>query len=151
LQQAGDPATFEQVQRGPIDAALLDHEGNLETKKRLSCIISEFDTRRAIILEKRSAQYERKQAAAQVKIEEKAKRRATMFNAREDERLRRENRFSAKQRRRSRERKKVSRSVIYEPSSFFSPSKNASVKRKKPLACGRSVNDSARRTLSASR
>ena len=163
MQQASNPATFGQVQRGPIDAALLDHDGNLETKKRLSCIIPEFDTGKAIILEKRSAEYERKQAAAQAKIEENTKRRAAMFNAREDESLHRENRFSAKQRRRSRERKKVSCSVIYEPSSLFNlsfPSKNTSVKRRmplsmtqkqKPLACVRSVNDSARRTLSASR
>jgi translation initiation factor 3 subunit A len=91
LQQASDRATFEQVQKGRIDSARLDHKRNLETKKRLSRILPEFDARKAIILEKRSAEYERKQAAAEAKIEEeKAKRRATVLKAREEERSRRE-------------------------------------------------------------
>ena len=85
LQQASDHATFEQIQKGRIDAARLAHKRDLETKKRLSRILPEFEARKAIILEKRSAEYARKQAAAQAKIEEeKAKRRA----AREEERLR---------------------------------------------------------------
>ncbi|KAF8261433.1 hypothetical protein EI94DRAFT_1667128 [Lactarius quietus] len=89
LQQASDRATFEQVQKGRIDAARQDHKRNLETKKRLSRVLPEFESRKAIILEKRSAEYERKQAAAHAKIEEeKAKRRAAVIKAREEERAR---------------------------------------------------------------
>lgn len=91
LQQANDRATFEQIQKGRIDAARLAHKRDLETKKRLSRILPEFETRKAIILEKRSADYERKNAAAQAKIEEeKKKRRAAVLKMREDERLRQE-------------------------------------------------------------
>jgi translation initiation factor 3 subunit A len=88
LQQASDRATFEQVQKARIDSARLDHKRNLETKKRLARILPEFESRKAIILDKRGAEYERKQAAAQAKIEEeKAKRIAAVLKAREEERL----------------------------------------------------------------
>ncbi|KAH9052673.1 hypothetical protein EDB87DRAFT_1656524 [Lactarius vividus] len=91
LQQASDRATFERVQKDRIDAARLDHKRNLETKKRLSRILPEFESRKTIILEKRSAEYERKQAAAEAKIEEeKAKRRTALLKAHEEERLRQE-------------------------------------------------------------
>ena len=91
LQQASDRATFEQVQKGRIDAARLDHKRNLETKKRLARILPEFEARKVIILDKRSAEYERKQTAARAKIEEeKAKRTAAELKAREEERLREE-------------------------------------------------------------
>ncbi|KAH9954091.1 hypothetical protein BC827DRAFT_1244862 [Russula dissimulans] len=91
LQQASDRTTFEQIQKGRIDAAQLAHKRDLETKKRLSRALPEFEVRKAIILEKRSAEYERKRAAAQAKIEEeKAKRRAAILKTREEERLRQE-------------------------------------------------------------
>jgi translation initiation factor 3 subunit A len=91
LQQASDRATFEQVQKGRIDTARLDHKRDLETKKRLARILPEFETRKAIILEKRSAEYERKQATAHAKIEEEiTKRRAAAIKTREEERSRQE-------------------------------------------------------------
>ena len=91
LQQASDRATFEQIQKGRIDTARLSHNRDLETKERLSRVLPEFEARKAIILEKRSAEYTRKRAAAQAKIdEEKAKRRAVLLKAREEERLRQE-------------------------------------------------------------
>ena len=91
LQQAGDRSTFEQIQSGRIDAARLAHIRDLETKKRLSRILPEFEARKALILERRSAEYTRKQAVAQAKIEEeKAKRRAVLLEAREEERSREE-------------------------------------------------------------
>ncbi|KAH9987062.1 hypothetical protein BJV77DRAFT_1027293 [Russula vinacea] len=91
LQQASDRATFEQIQKGRVDAARLAHKRDLETKKRLSRILPEFEARKTIILEKRSAEYERKQAVAKAKIEEeKAKRRAVVLEAREEERIRQE-------------------------------------------------------------
>jgi translation initiation factor 3 subunit A len=97
LQQASDRATFEQIQKGRIDAARLAHKRDLETKKRLSRILPEFEARKTMILEKRSAEYARKQAAAQAKIEEeKAKRSAVLLEAREEERLRQEAAESAR-------------------------------------------------------
>jgi len=91
LQQASDRATFEQIQKGRIDAARLAHKRDLETKQRLSRILPEFEARKAIILEKRSTEYARKQTAAQAKIEEeKAKRYAVLLKAREEEHLRQE-------------------------------------------------------------
>ncbi|KAI9461509.1 hypothetical protein F5148DRAFT_955920, partial [Russula earlei] len=91
LQQTSDRATFEQIQKDRIDTARLAHKRDLETKKRLSRILPEFEARKAIVLEKRSAEYERKQSTAQAKLdEEKAKRRAVVLKAREEERLRQE-------------------------------------------------------------
>lgn len=91
LQQASDRATFEQIQKDRIDAARLAHKRDLETKKRLSRILPEFEARKAIVLEKRSAEYARKHAVAQAKIEEeKGKRRAVLLKAREEERLHQE-------------------------------------------------------------
>jgi translation initiation factor 3 subunit A len=97
LQQASDRATFEQIQQGRIDAARLSHKRDLETKKRLSRILSEFEARKVVILERRGADYERKKAAARTKIEEeKGKRRATVLKGREEERLRQEAEESAR-------------------------------------------------------
>lgn len=91
LQQASDRTTFEQIQSGRIDAARLAHIRDLATKKRLSRVLPEFEARKAMILENRSAEYARKQAVAQAKIEdEKEKRRAVLLEAREEERLRQE-------------------------------------------------------------
>ncbi len=91
LQQASDSATFEQIQKGRIDTARLAHKRDVETKKRLSRILPEFEARKAVTLEKRSTEYERKKAAARAKIEEeKAKRRAVVLKTREEERLRQE-------------------------------------------------------------
>jgi translation initiation factor 3 subunit A len=107
LQQASDRATFEQIQKGRIDAARLGHKRDLETKKRLSRILPEFEARKAKILEKRSAEYARKQATAQAKIEEeKAKRRDAVLKAREEERLRQEAAESACREAEELERKK---------------------------------------------
>jgi translation initiation factor 3 subunit A len=107
LQQASDRATFEQIQKGRIDAARLAHKRDLETKKRLSRILPEFEARKAIILEKRSAEYERKQAVAKAKIEEeKAKRRDVVLKACEEERLRQEAAESARRETEKLERKK---------------------------------------------
>jgi translation initiation factor 3 subunit A len=91
LQQASDRATFEQIQKGRVDTARLAHKRDLETKKRLSRILPEFEARKAIILENRSAEYERKQTEAQAKIgEEKTKRRTAVLKVREEDRLRQE-------------------------------------------------------------
>jgi translation initiation factor 3 subunit A len=107
LQQASDRATFEQVQKGRVDAARLAHKRDLETKKRLLRIHPEFETRRAILLEKRSAEYARKQAAARTKIEEEtAKRRAVVLKAREEELLRLEAAERARREEEELERKK---------------------------------------------
>ena len=107
LQQASDRATFEQIQQGRIDTARLAHKRDLESKERLSRILPEFEARKAVILEKRSAEYERKKAAARTKIEEEtAKRRATVLKGREEERLRQEAAEKARQEAEELERKK---------------------------------------------
>lgn len=107
LQQASDRSTFEQIQKDRIDAARLAHKRDLETKKRLSRILPEFEARKAIILEKRSAEYARKQAVAQAKIEEeKAKRCAVLLKAREEERSRQEAAERARREAEELERKK---------------------------------------------
>jgi translation initiation factor 3 subunit A len=107
LQQASDHATFEQMQKDRTEAARIAHKRDLETKKRLSRILPEFEARRAIILDKRSAEYARKQAAAQAKIEEeKAKRYTVLFKAREEERLRQEEAERARSEAEELERKK---------------------------------------------
>lgn len=125
LQQASDRATFEQIQKGRIDAARLAHKRDLETKKRLSRILPEFEARKAIILEKRSAEYARKQAAAQAKIqEEKAKRRAVLLEAREEERLRQETAEKARREAEDLKRKKEEGTLYlarnFPPFSFLS-------------------------------
>jgi translation initiation factor 3 subunit A len=169
LQQASDRATFEQVQKARIDSARLDHKRNLETKKRLARILPEFESRKAIILDKRGAEYERKQAAAQAKIEEeKAKRIAAVLKAREEERLHEE---AVEQARREEEEAEQSRQegalfryprtvvCLTSPPQKKIQRKNASVQRKKPQssrqkqrssAIARSANDSARQTSSVS-
>jgi translation initiation factor 3 subunit A len=91
LQQASDRATHEQMQKDRIDTARLAHRRDLETKERLSRMLPEFEARKAVILERRSVEYGRKQTAARTKVEEeKTKRRAAVLNAREEERLRQE-------------------------------------------------------------
>ncbi|KAH9952473.1 hypothetical protein BC827DRAFT_1274626 [Russula dissimulans] len=62
------------------------HKCDLEIKKHLSHVLPEFEVRKTIILEKRSAEYERKQAVAQAKIEEeKAKCHAATLKTYEEE------------------------------------------------------------------
>jgi translation initiation factor 3 subunit A len=108
VQQTSDRATFEQIQKGRIDAARLTHKRDLETKKRLSRVLPEFEARKAIILENRSAEYERKQAAAQAKIEEeKAKRRAALLKTQEEERLLKEAEERARREAEELERKEI--------------------------------------------
>jgi translation initiation factor 3 subunit A len=125
LQQASDRTTFEQIQKGRIDAARLGHKRDLETKKRLARILPEFEARKTIILEKRSAEYERKQTAAQAKIEEeKAKRRTAIFKVREEERLRQEKEERVRHEAEELERKRregalfTRRSIIFTDSFF---------------------------------
>lgn len=137
FQQASDRATFEQIQKGRIDTARLSHKRDLETKKRLSRILPEFEARKAIILEKRSAEYERKQGAAQAKIEEeKAKRRAVVLKAREEERLRQEAADSARREAEELERKKKEGTLCSVRNSTFLVYWGRSFNRGRARACG---------------
>jgi translation initiation factor 3 subunit A len=137
LQQASDRATFEQIQKGRIDAARLAHKRDLETKKRLSRILPEFEARKAIILEKRSAEYERKQAVAQAKIEEeKAKRRAAVLKAQEEERLRQEAAESARREAEELERKRKEGTLCLVRNSALSPWALTFLNRGRARACG---------------
>ncbi|EPQ53116.1 hypothetical protein GLOTRDRAFT_107210 [Gloeophyllum trabeum ATCC 11539] len=88
-QQATDRATFEALQQQRLEAAKQTHLQNLETKKRLSRMLGDYQARKEEIMAKRSEEFAKRQAKAQKKIEEeKAKRRAAVLKAREEERLR---------------------------------------------------------------
>jgi len=168
LQQASDRATFEQVQIGRVDAARVEHKRNLETKKRLSRILPEFEARKAIILEKRSAEYERKQAASQAKIEEEmAKRRATLVKAREEEQSRQAAAEQAQREAEEDERRKREgtfiqclTNVLFSHRHETNQRKNASSRKRKPrsakkkkrlFVCVRNATDSDWRISSVSR
>lgn len=91
VQQANDKEIFEAAQKFRLEDSRAAHQQALETKKRLSRMMNEYNARKELILSKRGEEYAAKQAAAQKKIEEeKAKRRATVLKAREEERLREE-------------------------------------------------------------
>jgi translation initiation factor 3 subunit A len=88
-QQANDRATFESLQKSRVEGSRISHQHDVETKKRLSRMMVEYQSRRATIIAKRGDEYARRQAAAARKIEEeKAKRRKAVLQEREQERLR---------------------------------------------------------------
>lgn len=88
-QQANDRATFESLQKSRIEGSRISHQHDVETKKRLSRMMDEYQSRRATIIAKKGDEYARRQAAAARKIEEeKAKRRKAVLQEREQERLR---------------------------------------------------------------
>ncbi|KAA1473327.1 hypothetical protein DENSPDRAFT_872737 [Dentipellis sp. KUC8613] len=90
-QQASDRKIFEVTQTARIEGARLAHQQDLETKQRLSRMMSEYEARKALIIQKRGADFEKKRQAALSKIEqEKAKRRAAVLKEREEERRQRE-------------------------------------------------------------
>ncbi|KZT30144.1 hypothetical protein NEOLEDRAFT_1083928 [Neolentinus lepideus HHB14362 ss-1] len=88
-QQATDRATFEALQQSRLETAKIAHQHNLETKKRLSRMMVDYQARKEIIMAKRGEEFAKRQAKAQKKIEEeKAKRRAAVLKAREEEQQR---------------------------------------------------------------
>ncbi|KAH6905115.1 translation initiation factor eIF3a [Coprinopsis sp. MPI-PUGE-AT-0042] len=90
-QQKHDRETFLNVQKAHKEAARRAHEERVAAKHRLSRILSDYQERKAVILERKGADYKKKIDLAQKKLEEeKEKRRKAVFKAREEERLKRE-------------------------------------------------------------
>ncbi|KAK7018490.1 eukaryotic translation initiation factor 3 subunit A [Favolaschia claudopus] len=86
-QQATDRDTFSDVQAARKDSAHRAHQDDLETKKRLSRMIPEYEARRAVILAKKGEDFAKKKDAANKKIEEeKNKRKKSVMAKREEER-----------------------------------------------------------------
>lgn len=100
IQQANDKEIFEATQKARLEDRRNAHQQALETKKRLSRMMDDYNARKELILGKKGEEYAARQAAAQKKIEEeKAKRRAAVLKAREEERL-----FAEEEERRRREK-----------------------------------------------
>jgi translation initiation factor 3 subunit A len=88
-QQKHDRETFLNVQKAHREAARRAHEEKVAAKHRLTRILSDYQERKAVILERKGADYKKKIDLAQKKLEEeKEKRRKAVFKAREEERLR---------------------------------------------------------------
>jgi translation initiation factor 3 subunit A len=87
-QQADDKKTFEELQRARVEGARTEHEQNLETKTRLARMMDDYRARLDAVAAQRGDELTKKREKAFRKIEEeKAKRRATVLQKREDERL----------------------------------------------------------------
>ncbi|KAJ7906585.1 hypothetical protein B0H13DRAFT_2333322 [Mycena leptocephala] len=86
-QQATDRETFAAIQTARKESARVAHEEDLETKKRLARMMSDYEARRAVVLAKKGEEYAKKKDAASRKIEEeKAKRKKAVLAKREEER-----------------------------------------------------------------
>ncbi|PCH34580.1 hypothetical protein WOLCODRAFT_139453 [Wolfiporia cocos MD-104 SS10] len=91
IQQANDKDAFEASQKSRLEAHKLAHQQDLETKKRLSRMLADYNAHRELIMSKRGEEFAKRKELAQKKIdEEKAKRRQTVLKQREEERLHRE-------------------------------------------------------------
>ena len=91
IQQADDRSIFEETQKSRLEAHRQAHLHDLETKKRLTRMVSDFNQMKQTITSRRGEEFAKKQELAQRKMEEeKSKRRATILKAREEERLLRE-------------------------------------------------------------
>ena len=91
IQQANDRAVFEASQKARLEAHRQAHVQDVETKKRLTRMLGDYEQLKATIASRRGEEYAKKQELAQKKMEEeKAKRRAAVLKAREEERQARE-------------------------------------------------------------
>jgi translation initiation factor 3 subunit A len=86
-QQSTARETFAAIQTARKESARVAHEEDLETKKRLARMMSDYEARRAVVLAKKGEEYAKKKDAASRKIEEeKAKRKKAVLAKREEER-----------------------------------------------------------------
>ncbi|KAI0740155.1 hypothetical protein C8Q76DRAFT_607850 [Earliella scabrosa] len=91
LQQANDRAVFEASQKARLEAHRQAHLQDIETKKRLARMVSDYNQMKDAITARRGEEFAKKKESAHKKMEEeKAKRRAAVLKAREEERLRAE-------------------------------------------------------------
>lgn len=90
-QQMTDRETFEAIQQARLRAARKSHEGDLETKVRLTRLLGEYHARKAVMIAKKEEEFAAKKAAAEKKIkEEKEKRLKAVMKAREEEKAKKE-------------------------------------------------------------
>lgn len=98
-QKLEDRLAFEKTQKLRVEEYKLAHQRDLDTKRRLSRMMEDFNQRKQTYINARGEAYAKKIKEAEAKIaEEKEKRRKTVMKAREDarkaaeeeERLRRE-------------------------------------------------------------
>ncbi|KAI0822134.1 hypothetical protein BC628DRAFT_1327849 [Trametes gibbosa] len=88
-QQANDRAVFEETQKARIQSHRTAHEQDIDTKHRLTRMLSEYSKLKDSIHARKGAEFAKRQHDAQTKMEEeKAKRRAEVLKAREEERQR---------------------------------------------------------------
>lgn len=90
-QQRLDRTTFEAVQYQRKEASKQAHKEDLETKARLKRMMGEYEPWKQVLVEKKGDSYKKKVEAADKKIEqEKAKRKAAVVKAWEEENAQRE-------------------------------------------------------------
>ena len=90
-QQMTDRETFEAIQRARRELARQTHQDDLETKIRLTRLLSDYHARKAVIIAKKGEEFAARQAAAEKRIkEEKEKRLRAVLKAREEEKARKE-------------------------------------------------------------
>ncbi|TBU26431.1 hypothetical protein BD311DRAFT_726099 [Dichomitus squalens] len=89
IQQANDRAVFEASQKARLEAHRQAHLQDVETKKRLTRMLSDYEQMKETIAARRGEEFAKKKELAQKKMEEeKTKRRAAVLKAREEERQR---------------------------------------------------------------
>jgi translation initiation factor 3 subunit A len=90
-QQTSDLAAHVELAKRRIALAREEHASALQTKEKLSRMMSDYVTRRADIAGKRGEEYARRREEAGRKVEEeKAKRRRAVTKAREEEKKKKE-------------------------------------------------------------
>ena len=162
-QQANDRAVFEQAQKARIEAHRQAHLHDIETKKRLTRMLNDFNKIKEAVSARRGEEFAKMKEDAQHKMEEeKAKRRAAVLKTREEERLRQEE----EERIRQEEEEEAARLEAGElfvccvvrradqSSQNVSPSSSARKRRKRLLVLPRSRRSGRKRSvwpLSASR
>lgn len=86
-----DRQTFAAVQKSRIEASRIAHQHDLETKKRMSRMLGDYEMRKEVIMSKRGNDFRKRKEAAEKKIaDEKAKKIKAVLQQREEENRRRE-------------------------------------------------------------
>ncbi|KAI1789859.1 hypothetical protein LXA43DRAFT_947930 [Ganoderma leucocontextum] len=89
LQQANDRVVFEASQKARLEAHRLAHQQDVETKKRMTRMLNDFNQMKETISAQRGEEFAKKKELAQKKMEdEKANLRVAVLKAREEERQR---------------------------------------------------------------
>lgn len=89
LQQANDRVVFEVAQKARLEAHRQAHQQDIETKRRMTRMVTDFAQMKDAIGAKRGEEFAKRKELAQKKMsEEKERRRVTVLKAREEERQR---------------------------------------------------------------